>query len=64
MKTPPYWASDEHAWLAGMLIGHLMAKGVVCAPSVDAEGNYMNEIIINLEPGVDSFRVKVEVLPY
>ena len=63
MRTPPYWSSDEHALLAGMLLGHLMAHEVVCSFSVDADGNYMNEIIINMEPGLDSFRVKVEVLP-
>ena len=64
MKTPPYWASDEHALMAGMLMGHFMANGIVCSFATDAEGNYMNELIISLEPGLDSLRVKVEVLPY
>ena len=64
MNQPPYWSNDEHALMTGMLLGHLMEKGVVCALSTDADGNYMNEIIINMEPGLDSFRVKVEVLPY
>ena len=63
MRQQPYFSNDEHALMAGLLMGHLMGKGVVCAFSVDADGNYMNEIIINMEPGLDSFRVKVEVLP-
>jgi hypothetical protein len=64
MKTPPYWASDEHALMAGMLLGHLLAHRVVASFATDADGNYMNEIIINMEPGLDSLRVKIEVLPY
>ena len=51
MNQPPYWSNDEHALMTGMLLGHLMEKGVVCALSTDADGNYMNEIIINMEPG-------------
>ena len=64
MRKPPYWATDEHALMAGMLMGHLMAKGIVCSFGTDSEGTYMNELIIALEPGMDSLRVKVEVLPY
>jgi hypothetical protein len=36
---------------------------VLCSLATDIHGNYKNEIIIHLEPGLDSMRVKVEVLP-
>jgi len=62
-KQPPYFANDDHALQTGMLLGHLMSHDVICAPGVDVHGNYTNEIFISLEPGLDSQRIKVEVLP-
>ena len=57
------WQSEEHSLMAGMLIGHLMKAGVKAYPSVDEHGDYMNEIVIELDPGVESMKVKISVMP-
>ena len=62
-QGPPYFANDDHALYAGMLIGKLMQAGVKAYPSVDEHGDYMNEIVIELDPGVESMKVKISVLP-
>ena len=46
--APPYFASDDHALLTGMLMGHLMTKGVEALFEVDTEGHYTDVLVIKV----------------
>ena len=64
MNQPPYFTNDDHALRTGMLVGTLMKAGIDAYLSVDDDGNFLNEIVVNLESDVvDPIKVRISVLP-
>ena len=62
-QKPPYFASDSHSLQAGMFYGLLMKAGIRAFVEVDDDNNYMNEVVVYLDPDDADLKVKITVLP-
>lgn len=61
---PPYFASDDHALLQGLLVGRLLEAGFQVEIVTDDEGNYIDEIeVMVMVVPYQPTRVTLKVMP-
>lgn len=64
MDIPLNWASAEHAWQAGTLVGALHRHGVKVVAHQDRDGNYLNQMTVKMnipdQPEAQEWVIRLE----